>query len=371
MTDADVLIVGAGPAGATAALNLAPTRSVVLIDYRSVAAAQSEAQVGECLAPAARRLLTDMGIFESFLEQGHAPCYGNRAVWGGTHPVETDFLRDPDGHGWHLDRNRFDTWLRAVAADRGAALLAPARLIGVTRQAGLWNVSLTTPEGAQALRSRFLIDAGGQFAPLARRLGAKRHTEDRMVCVWMRGFAKPSGETAGFTFVEAVEDGWWYTAPIPGGRRILAFHTDADLPVARIPRVPESLLEKTLAAPALAAQLADCNFSQDGPVRMTIATAGRLKPPAGPGWLATGDAAVRFDPLSAQGLLNALFTGLAGAEAVDAFLAGETDAFERYGRTIDGIGDAYRLHRDRWYGEETRWPDAPFWARRRVRQNGA
>ncbi len=361
----DVAIVGAGPAGATAALNLAPSRGVLMLDYRPLADADPGAPVGESLAPAARRRFTDMGVFESFLVQGHAPCLGNRSVWGGTHPVETDLLRDPDGHGWHLDRNRFDAWLRWVAVYRGAALLAPARLQTVERHAGLWNISFTTREGPQELRARFLIDAGGRFAPLARRLGAKRQIEDRMICSWVSGFGRSEGRPAGFTFIEAVEDGWWYTAPLPGDRRILAFHTDADLPAARVARASQSLLDKSRAAPALAATLEECGFAPDGRVRMTVASGGMLTLAAGAGWLAAGDAAVRFDPLSAQGLLNALFTGLAAAESADEFLDGNDSVWERYVRLVHGIGDAYRAHREHWYGEETRWPAAPFWARRR------
>ena len=112
----DALIVGAGPAGSTAALNLAPTRSVAVIDSRKFDA--NELIVGESLVPAARRLLSDMGLLKAFEAEGHEPWYGNRSVWGDIYPQETDYLRDPDGPGWHLDRNRFDRWLRDVAISR-------------------------------------------------------------------------------------------------------------------------------------------------------------------------------------------------------------------------------------------------------------
>src|SRR6266403_2195707 len=74
----------------------------------------------------------------------------------------------------------------------------------------------------------------GRAAPLARRLGAKRHVTDRLVCSWVHGRARSSGRGVGLTTVEAISDGWWYTAPLPEERRVLAFLTDADLPAARI-----------------------------------------------------------------------------------------------------------------------------------------
>src|SRR5208337_83816 len=84
-------------------------------------------------APAALRLLSDMGLLASFLEEGHIPWHGNRSVWGSAAAAETDLLRDIDGHGWHLDRTRFDAWLRAIAVGRGAHLLSPARVQCVER----------------------------------------------------------------------------------------------------------------------------------------------------------------------------------------------------------------------------------------------
>jgi 2-polyprenyl-6-methoxyphenol hydroxylase-like FAD-dependent oxidoreductase len=95
MAEFDIVIVGAGPAGAVAALNLAPTRRVLLVERR----ADNAPRIGEALPPAARRLLSDMGLLEAFLAEGHLPCYGNRTIWGDVAVRETDFLCDADGHG--------------------------------------------------------------------------------------------------------------------------------------------------------------------------------------------------------------------------------------------------------------------------------
>jgi 2-polyprenyl-6-methoxyphenol hydroxylase-like FAD-dependent oxidoreductase len=83
----DVVIVGAGPAGVVAALTLAPTRRVVLVDRRE----HSAPRIGEALPGAARRLLTDMGLFDGFLAQGYPPWYGNRSVWGCESPRKPIF----------------------------------------------------------------------------------------------------------------------------------------------------------------------------------------------------------------------------------------------------------------------------------------
>src|ERR1044071_7069474 len=81
-------------------------------------------------------------------------------------------------------------------------------------------------------------------------------------------------------------------------------------------------------------------------------------------WLAIGDAAMSFDPISSQGLLNALFTGLAGAEAADRHLAGDTISLSAYARIIREFHAIYRSHLSQCYRAEQRWPQAAFWRRR-------
>ena len=81
-----------------------------------------------------------------------------------------------------------------------------------------------------------------------------------------------------------------------------------------------------------------------------------LDPPVGPGWLAAGDAAASFDPLSSQGILTAVLMGREAARHID-----EPAAYAaRYGEIVA----AYERERRAMYGREQRWPAAPFWARR-------
>jgi flavin-dependent dehydrogenase len=359
LIDAEILILGAGPAGAVAALNLAPTRRVVLVERR----AQVSPRIGEALPPVARRLLAEMGLWDAFLEELHAPSYGNRSVWGGGELTETDFLRDPDGHGWHLDRARFDAWLLRVAVARGAMLLAPARLAEIRRDQRCWHVQLATDRGTTKVTVAFTIDAGGRVAPLARRLGAKRCASDRLVCGWAHGRARSTGRGAGLTTVEAVEDGWWYTAPLPEGQRVLAFLTDADLPAARVAHYWERLVARAAETGEISRILAEGEFALASG-GFTAAHSSTLRPCIGTGWIAAGDANMTFDPLSSQGLVHALFTGLAAAEAADSYLWGDSGALDRYQQLMYGVQSAYRRHLASWYSTEVRWPSAPFWRRR-------
>jgi len=166
------------------------------------------------------------------------------------------------------------------------------------------------------------------------------------------------------TFVEAAEDGWWYSAPLPDNRRVLAFHTDADLPSARIARDREAMLHHARSATHLRELLSSVKFAPDHTFGFTAAHSAHLSPCTGEGWLATGDAALNFDPLSSQGLFNALYTGLAAAEATERRLSNAADALSDYEAAIGNIRTAYAAQLGLWYRAETRWQNSPFWHRR-------
>lgn len=356
LTAVDALIVGAGPAGCAAALSLAGQRSVLLVDRRDGAMVR----VGESLPAAAVRILSDLGVMAAFQAQGHAPCHGQLSRWGSDRLVERDALRDPYGPGWHLDRARFDVLLRGAAVARGARLLAPADLGGIQAVEGGWSVRLG---GEGAVTARILVDAGGRTAPVARALGHRPVADDGLACAWTH--LPDTGVHPGMTLIDAEEGGWWYSAPLPGGRRILAFHTDADLDAARSVRDRAGLLSRAAGAGLMAPLLPPTGGLDEMPGGFTAAHGAALAQPAGPGWFACGDAAGCFDPLSSQGLFNALYTGLATAQAADRALSGDpAGATALHLDRLHSIRTAYRAHLSAWYGLEQRWPDSPFWARR-------
>ena len=359
MLEADILIIGMGPAGATAALNLAPLRRVLVVERR----AEPGDRIGESLAPAARRLLADMGLWADFMRDGHAPCYAVRSAWGSPAPTERDSLADLDGHGWHLNRMRFEARLRATAVARGACLLAPARVTGLARSGASWAVRLEHGGRAMVASAPIVLDCGGRTSALLKPFGAERRSRDRLICGWVYG-GMALERSPGLIYTESAPDGWWYTAPMADGRRVLAWHTDADLSAAAIVRDRAALLEKAGRSPTLAAEIADAAFAGDNPPRVIAAHSSILTPSVGEGWLAAGDAALSFDPLASQGLFHALYTGLAAAEAIDRALSGDVSALAGYASALARIDSAYRQNLGAWYGLERRWPDEEFWRRR-------
>jgi flavin-dependent dehydrogenase len=96
----------------------------------------------------------------------------------------------------------------------------------------------------------------------------------------------------------------------------------------------------------------------------------RLEPPHGEDWLAVGDAAGSYDPLTSQGIYKALSGGLQAGDAISRRLAGEAGDFAAYGESLAWSWEEYLRLRSFLYKSEARWPDQPFWQARQEAGHG-
>jgi flavin-dependent dehydrogenase len=458
----DVVVAGGGPAGCAAALMLARAgRTVLLAD-----AGTGPPKVGETLVPAGRLLLGDLGVADRVLGSGHLPCYGTLSAWGSADLHAVDFINDPHGHGWHLDRRLFDRRLRdasraaGVEVAEGTAVRETVRtpdggwtlvLRGSTGPAGSGSGaggesgsasgggsasgsgsgsasgggsasgsgsgsagggapasgggsasgsgggggggdagpggsgfgsgsaggggrggrsgsgSRSGPGGERTVRCRWVIDATGRAAAIAVRCGARRRVRDGLTALYVPLEADPL-DTDRRSLVESDEDGWWYTAPQPSGGRLVAYFTDTDLPAAtHTARHFHRRMSATRHVSRWVHRDGPPTTSPTAPRRAAAHTA-HLDRVYGEGWTAAGDAAVAFAPLSSQGVLTALYTGLSAGLAVDAHLSGVPDgadsALAAYADQVAAARSAYLRGHRVIHAQEARWSDRSFWARR-------
>ncbi len=358
-----VAVAGGGPAGAAAALVLARRglRAVVL-----EAEPEPRPKAGETLPPALGPLLGHLGIEERLAEGGHLRSHGVRAHWGSPRADENPYLASPFGAGWHVDRRAFEASLAEAARAAGAEWRWGRRVHSCARAAGRWRLEVEVGGAREALAADLVADATGRRARLARRLGARRVRYDRLVGVFgILASSTPDPDT--FTLVEAVEDGWWYSAPLADGRLATCFFGDGDLLERGLlhgePGAWRSRLDRTAATRQ---RVEGRGYAPAGPLRVLPAESSRLDAIVGDGWIALGDAAAAYDPLSSHGVASALGSGLYGGHAAADLLAGRAEARLAYldvmERTYGAYLDLLREH----YARERRWPEASFWRRRRA-----
>lgn len=365
IVEADVVVVGAGPAGCAAALELRQSGCrVVVVDATSN---PGPSRIGECLPAAANRLLRKLGVWQQFIDDGHLPCHARTSRWGAAVHTQ-DAIADLDGAAWLLDRNRFDQQLRSATRASGVQFLSRARVASVTRHEDRWLMELATGSGA-SISARVLIDAAGAASRLSESSGLARLSTDRLVCAWTRLSRSRPGPA--LTYVETSPHGWWYTAPVPGGHRVVAFHTDSD--VARQHKVRSNLIALAHTCATLREQATDSDWRSAEPIRICRASSARLPSPVGPNRVTVGDASMTFDPISGQGLFHALYSGLYGGRAALGWLNGDARPADRFAAELESIWKTYRVRHIASYQQEPRWPEEPFWKRRRheLRDQGA
>jgi flavin-dependent dehydrogenase len=339
----DAAVVGGGPAGATAARCLARRGWKVCLFEPS---RFSVARCGETLPPEINPLLRRLDLFDEFLALRPMPSPGIVSHWGGV-PSQQDFLLNPHGTGWHIDRAGFDRMLCRQAAAAGAIWI-PNRAQVSARDRGLWRIS--------GIEAKVLVDASGRNG-LRIEGHLERDFEDRLLAIVLQGTSSKGAAPDRRTVIESAPDGWWYSALLPSDRMVAMFFTGCDVYTRRGIVLAEQLVSAALTRK----RLAESAISGSHTVHVTSSC---RKIIAGEAWLAAGDSACSYDPLSGRGIFSALRQGDHAAVAVDAYLRGDTAPVARYAALVRSEFTAYVAQRRDYYAQETRWAGSEFWAAR-------
>lgn len=352
----DVIILGGGPAGCATSLSLrahAPSLSVVLIE----ASSYDSPRIGEVLPAIARTFLHHLRIWEAFEAEGFQTVHSTSSAWGHPFRAENHFIYSLHGAGWHLDRRRFDAFLSHQAASHGVEVRLAMRMMAVERLQEAWHLQLS--DGTE-IKARFIVDATGRRAVFARRMGGHIKTFDRLA-----GFARfftLDAHTEPGTLIEAFPEGWWYTA-LAGASRVVICMTDGDIARRLGLRDEERWLD--LLAETSWVQRSVGGAALEETSIVAAANSACLEPICATNWLAVGDAAAAFDPISSQGIVKALRAGTFVAYAIaDQLSKSDTRGLARYASFVRREFNRYRQVHAEYCGQERRWPESSFWSRR-------
>nr|AHZ89327.1 flavoprotein dehydrogenase [uncultured bacterium 'pool 3 contig00022'] len=361
----DVLVMGGGPAGCAAAIELAGAGlSVGIIERARIG---SREHAGETLPPGIAPLLTRLGVWKQFAAQGHRPCFGMQTAWGSGGSNTSSYMVSPYGHGWHVNRQRLDCLLAERAEALGATVRRRSRVRQLESQGAMqWDAVIENGLGWRSVSSRYLIDASGRTSPLRNRLGARNHVHDHLVGIgaWF-DIIRSAPSDIDCALIEATEEGWWYSAPTSQqARRIAVFMTDLDL-LRRGRGSVRAYWQQRLNETERLQDLLH-GATQVAPFRTYLASSHQVLQLGQSGWLPAGDALQSVDPLSGRGVSSAMQSGIAAAEAVVRLLDGQADATADYLSSSRRSFGQYLVERLEFYGMEKRWCRSTFWRRRTV-----
>lgn len=351
-----IIIIGGGPAGLATSLTLA-FRGInhCIVDASTKVAPKP----GEAIPPNARPLLRQLGIEHLLENQQHLPYHGNKSCWGTDHLDVKDHISEVHGHGYLLNRTQFESSLQGLVKNKHVPLFSGYRLKKLHRVGEGVEVMIDNGTKTLTLSGQFVIDATGRKASVCRHMTVQKQVLDNQFAVIME--LEGNSAIGKQIWVEACAEGWWYVAPLGGNRLSLMFFTLQHLlPNTDLPQYLDQIFRNTQ---YLSNALTIPDFKQ---LRLKIRPAGTsfLQKPYGKQWLAVGDAAYSYDPISSYGITSALAGGYYAGHALADFLHGKTEALASYRYLTEQAFHAYLLKLEQHYELEQRWSNHRYWTER-------
>lgn len=349
----DVIVIGGGPAGSTAATLLARKGFSVLLLERD---RFPRFQVGESLLPYNNDLFARLGVTDKMKAGDYFPKYGAQFVTGDG-KIEYTFrfdrtLASQYHSSFQVKRAEFDEMLLRNAGTSG---------VEVREQAGVTSVDLSDPSrvvvrtaAGDRCEARFVLDASGHGALLGNRVGEKSDVESlKKVAIFahFRGVPRAEGRNAGNTVIVVLQDAWFWMIPVNRELMSVGLVVDRDH-VRNCGLEPEELLNRTIAAtPWMAERMSGAE--RVTPVYARRDFSYRMKKIVGENYALIGDAAGFLDPIFSTGVFIAMKSADIASTAVEARLrTGSMRLLKHYQRDMSTALEKYFQFISHFYRRE-------------------
>lgn len=322
---ADIIVIGGGPGGSTAATMLARKGWRVLLLEREHF---PRPHVGESLLPATLPVLEELGVLPQVQAAGYLPKYGATMVWGHTQTPWSWYFRETNPqypHAYQVWRPHFDQLLLENSRHHGVEVREGYRVVDVLFEAQrAIGVQYVTDDGTVGTAAApFIVDASGQGAVLGRKLGLRRWDaffQNLAVYGYFLGAQRlpPPDETN--IFIESYPHGWFWHIPLHTGHTSVGAVVDSHTAQQALRHGgPAQFLHTHMQGAPYTQHLLQNAELVSGPfiVKDWSYVSDQV---VGAGYVLVGDAACFVDPLFSSGIHLACMAGVLAAAYVTTVL---------------------------------------------------
>ncbi|HEV2707572.1 MAG TPA: ATP-binding cassette domain-containing protein [Pyrinomonadaceae bacterium] len=323
--DADVIVIGGGPAGSVLGTYL----SKAGVDHLIIDKAHHpRAHVGESLSHSTTGLLREIGFLPLMEREGFIAKRGvSWTTWFDEQQVDMSFDDiEEGGHAYQVDRGKFDERLLRFASEHGSRVFSGAEVdrINFNRAGHASGVTVKVGGSRFSLNSRLVVDASGRQSVLGRQLGLLRQASDHpqfAVHSWFTGVERGDAATATNTHIHLlpVKRGWAWQIPITDEITSVGIVSGREHHVRSGESVEQFFKWTTSLNPILDERMR--NASRLREFRMDGNYCYAMERFAGDGWLMIGDAAFFVDPIFSSGVGDAMHSAKFASEAIIGALA--------------------------------------------------
>ncbi len=318
----DCLVIGAGPGGCTTAALVAEQGFSTLVVERDK---MPRFHVGESLMPEAYWIFERLGITHEMDRIGFTRKHGVQFVSAAGKESKPFIFAEHDdrpcNESWHVIRSQFDQLLYDTAFNRGATVVDETRVLDIDiRKQSPHRVTVKSADGKEnEITTKVVVDASGQSAMLANRLGLIEHYPDlKKAAIWgyFKGAIRAGGGNPEVTCILHTEskEAWFWYIPLSDGTVSVGLVGDNDFLLKRGGSPQKTFNEEIKNCPAIRRRLQDASMVSKFNVAKEFSY--KTTEQAGNGWVLVGDAGGFIDPIYSSGVFLALKSSVMAAEAI-------------------------------------------------------
>lgn len=312
--------------------------------------------LAETLPPSALPLLKTMGLLPLFENTAIQKTYGYHSMWGTNKVTDTNFFfHRPYQYGLKIDKQAI---LSALSTQQKDHIHTYSDILVINNSADGIELTLKQENKTETIQGKILIDATGRNRVILEKLNVPSLHFDNMMAFSCHIPLQKHPAIKHPVFIESFEQGWGIVSILNETQSVFSLFTNKVNPGWQEFRKYENW-SKILANTTL---LKDFALPYDAiNAKGCLSNSSKAQTITGHNWLAIGDAALAFDPLSSHGITNSLYTTQTAASCIEKHLNKNTEAMHEYAQNLNEIFDQYLKTKNLLYTNERRWPKSPFW----------